>query len=132
MLEWLVPGHQLGFALSLRGVASGGDLVAPMCYVTADTPQGSGLGVLIHRTWHNTHLLCGTLPSSAAGVFWGSGFRLEVSVVLKVGWVCGCLGMIEPGLQHRCGTGWSSCLQQLVCEPGPREVNQPQGRAQGA
>lgn len=71
-------------------------------------------------------------PSSAAGVFWGSGFRLEVSVVLKVGWVCGCLGMIKPGLQHRCGTGWSSCLQQLVCEPGPREVNQPQGRAQGA
>lgn len=41
-------------------------------------------------------------------------------------------GIIEPGLQHRCGTGWSSCLQQLVCEPGTREVKQPQGRVQGA
>lgn len=91
------------------------------------------LWLLVLRTWHSTHLLCGT--ATALQVCSG-GFGLRLGERGAEGWVgsvgAWATGIIEPGLQHRCGTGWSSCLQQLVCEPGPREVSQPQGREQGA
>lgn len=78
-------------------------------------------------TWDTQQLCCRCVPGF--GVQAGGERGAEGGLGLQGAWGT---GIIEPGLQHRCGTGWSSCLQQLVYEPGPREVNQPQGRAQGA
>lgn len=127
------------FAVPLGDVASAGDPVAGtslLCYVTADSPErSSGVragdvsvgpdpqDVAQHTSPpRDSHQLC---YRCVPGLWVQAGGELGL-------WGAWGTGMIEPGLQHRCGTGRSSCLQQLVCEPGPREVNQPRGRAQGA
>lgn len=144
-LAWLVLGQQVGFALPLGDVASGGEPVAAtyllLCYVTADTPEGHSQGVRAgdvsagpQDMAQHTSAPWDT-PQPCCRCVLGCWAQAGGEVVLRGGWgLRGAwgTGIIEPGLQHRCGTGRSSCLQQLVCEPGPREVNQPQGRVQGA
>lgn len=97
------------------------------------THRGEGWGCECGSPGHGTaHVCCVRLCCRCVLGCWA---QARGEVVLRGGWgLRGAwgTGIIEPGLQHRCGTGQSNCLQQLVCEPGPREVNQPQERVQGA